>query len=71
MIGVRSSSPRVGLLGCGSSWYLTYFWSIASQLVSTLGMMGSRVAAFAIKPAGHTIFAGTNGDGVVSLSLGG
>ena len=33
------------------------------------GLPAGGVAAFAIDPAAHTVFAGTNGDGVVSLRL--
>jgi hypothetical protein len=35
------------------------------------GLPAGGVAALAINTAGHTIFAGTNGDGVVSLRLSG
>ena len=34
------------------------------------GLPAGGVAAFAINPAAHTVFAGTNGEGVVSLRLG-
>ena len=34
------------------------------------GLPAGGVAAFAINPAGGTVFAGTNGDGVVALRLG-
>ena len=35
------------------------------------GLPAGGVAAFAIDPSDHTVFAGTNGDGVVSLRLSG
>ena len=35
------------------------------------GLPAGGVAAFAINPSDHTVFAGTNGDGVVSLRLSG